>query len=298
MKLKRRKLLASAATAGVGLSAASLPHAALAADTQPAKKKVKLNLSSQDGVIPGKDLPEKLAKMEKWGFDGFEVWGSDLDKRVASIQDAMKNSKLRISAICAGYGGAPIADNMAERQKAIDSIKRILTAAGELGATGLIIVPAFNGQTNLDNKEGRKVLLELLADLGAHAHSAGTRVLLEPLNRGEAFFLRQLADAAAICRDVNNPGACMMGDFYHMNIEETSDHGAFLSAGQYLHHVHLASTKRNLPGQDDRDFRPGFRGLKEIGYQDFCSLECGPLGDKDVEIPKSVKFLRKQWEQA
>ena len=77
------------------------------------------------------------------------------------------------------------------------------------------------------------MLVEQLGPLGEHAAKVGTRVLLEPLNRKEAYFLRQLADAASICRDVNSPGVAMMGDFYHMYIEETSDEGAFLSAGEY-----------------------------------------------------------------
>jgi sugar phosphate isomerase/epimerase len=83
-----------------------------------------------------------------------------------------------------------------------------------------------------------------------------------------------------------------------MFIEETSDLGAFISGGKYVHHVHLASRKRVLPGQDERSFVEGFKGLKHIGFQDFCSLECGVQGDREVEIPKSVRFLREQWEMA
>ena len=177
-------------------------------------------------------------------------------------------------------------------------MKEILTAAGELGSTGLIVVPAFNGRTKVSNKEGRKILLELLPELGEHAQKCGTRILLEPLNRKEAFFMRLLADAAAICREVNSPGVAVMGDMYHMNIEETSDMGAFLSAGKYLHHVHLAGARRELPGQDERSFVDGFRGLKMIGYRDYCSLECKIQGKPEIEIPKSFRFLEKQWHQA
>jgi sugar phosphate isomerase/epimerase len=205
---------------------------------------------------------------------------------------------VKVSAVCAGYSGVPISHDPAEREKACASIRDLLSAAGELGSTGLIVVPAFNGQTTLGNQEGRKILVDLLPALGEHAVRCGTRLLLEPLNRGEAFFLRLLADAAAICRDANHPGVAMMGDFYHMNIEETSDMGAFISAGKYLHHVHLASRKRNLPGQDERSYVNGFLGLKLIGYSDFSSFECGVEGDREKEIPKSVAFLRKQWEEA
>ena len=100
-------------------------------------------------------------------------------------------------------------------------------------------------------------------------------MLLEPLNRKEAYFLRQVADAASIARDCKSPGICLMGDFYHMFIEETSDLGAFISGGSYIHHVHWPRGPAYLPGQDERQFVDGFRGLKWIGYQDYCSFECG-----------------------
>jgi len=293
MKMNRRELLKFGAMGSVVLST-GLPAAAAEEKSAGAQ----LKISSQEGIIPGSDLPDRLAKMEKWGFDGIEIGGRGLASRVAEIKAALANSKIKVSAICAGFEGVLISDQESERRKAVASMKQILTAAGELGSTGLILVPAFNGQTKLGHVEGRKILLDQLPELGEHAVKAGTRLLLEPLNRNEAWFLRQLADAASICRDANHPGVCMMGDFYHMYIEETSDMGAFLSAGSYLHHVHLASIKRKLPGQDERDFTSGFKGLKMIGYQDFCSLECGVIGDREAEIPKAAKFLRSQWAEA
>jgi len=294
MMIDRRALLVGGAVAGASLAITGPAGAA-----SPSKaSKAKLRICSQEGRIPGNSLREKVLKMEKWGIEGLEVGGGGLTGRIQEVKDALKGTSVQMGAVCAGFRGALISDDPAQREAAVQSIKEILSAAGELGATGMIVVPAFNGQTKLGNQEARKVLLDLLPGLGEHAANAGTRVLLEPLNRGEAFFLRQLADAAAICRDANSPGVCMMGDFYHMAIEETSDMGAFISGGQYLHHVHLASRRRNLPGQDDRDFTDGFRGLKWIGYQDFCSFECGCIGDPEVEIPKSVKFLRDQWAKA
>ena len=78
-------------------------------------------------------------------------------------------------------------------------------------------------------------------NLGDIAQAAGTRILLEPLNRKEAWFLRQVADAAQIAKDVNHPAICVMGDFYHMYWEEPCDMAAFMAAGDRLHHVHLAT---------------------------------------------------------
>lgn len=304
MEMSRRELLTMGAGAALAAGLASSGVQASVEDSgligAPKAKKMPavLRIASQEGRVPGKDLPERLAKMEKWDIDGLEVGGRGLETRVTEIKAALANSKIKMSAICAGFEGALMSDDAAVRQKCVDSMKVILTAAGEIGSTGLIYVPAFNGQTKLNHIEGRKILLDQLPELCEFAQKAGTRMLLEPLNRGETWYVRLVADAAAISRDVKHPAACVMGDFYHMYIEETSDTGAFISGGDMLHHVHLASIKRNLPGQDERDYTNGFKGLKMIGYRDFCSFECGCIGDPEVEIPKSVKFLRAQWRKA
>lgn len=281
------------------LGAACLP---LAATTQKAESQSTassvLKLSSQEGIIPGDTLNEKIDRLERWGFDGIEFWGGGLRDRLTTVKAALRGRRLKVSAVCAGYQGALCSDQAEERQKAMRDIKDLMEVSAELGAIGVIVVPAFNGQTKLDNREARKVLMDQLPEIGAHGEKVGSCILLEPLNRNEAFFLRQVADGAAMCKEANSPGVRLMADFYHMGIEEPNDMGAILSGGAFLRHVHLASTKRNLPGQDERDFRAGFTGLKLIGYKGYCSLECGVVGNRETEIPKSVQFLKAQWVQA
>src|SRR5690606_41848548 len=65
--------------------------------------------------------------------------------------------------------------------------------------------------------------------------------------------------------------------------EETCDMAAFLSAGDYLQHVHMASRKRrSMPGEDGDadDYVKGFKGLKMLGYDKYVSFECGAQGDR------------------
>ena len=297
MKLNRRNFITLSAVAG---AVSNLPISLKAASLTEPEPKAKLRLSCQEGVAPGKSLNEKLDFMESLGFEGLEVGGGGLAKRVDELNNALKGRKIKMSAICAGFKGVIISEQEAVRKQALDSMKEILTAAGAIGSTGLIIVPAFHGQTKLGHQESRELLVKLLPELGDHAQKAGTRILLEPLNRRECHFLRQVPDAAAICRDVNNPGICLMGDFWHMTWEETCDMAAFMSAKKYLHHVHMASRKsRSMPGEDEGDnYVQGFKGLKLIGYQDFVSFECGCKGERKAAITKAVKLLREQWEEA
>ena len=167
----------------------------------------------------------------------------------------------------------------------------------------VIIVPAFNHQKPCKphTQETRDFLCEQYNEMGTFAAQHNTTVIFEPLNRKEAFYLRQVGDAASLCRDINNPGVRCMGDFWHMTWEENSDMGAFLSAGEYLQHVHVASRKRrSMPGEDGEadNYVEGFRALKMMGYDKYVSFECGCQGDRNVVLPAAVELLRKQWEEA
>jgi len=297
MKLTRREFLTVSAITGV--VGATVPSTRALTVPDPPQK-ARLRLSCQEGVAPGNTLTEKLDFLEQLGFEGFEPGGGGLSKRIEELHKALQGRKIRISAICAGFKGCLISEQEDVRRIAMESMKEILTAAGALGSTGMIMVPAFHGQTKLGHQESRELLLKMLPELGDHAHKAGTRVLLEPLNRRECYFLRQLADGAAICNDANNPGICLMGDFWHMTWEEPSDMAAFIAGGKYVHHVHMASRKeRKMPGEDTGDnYVQGFRGLKVIGYQDFVSFECGCKGDSRKALPAAAKLLREQWEMA
>ena len=240
-------------------------------------KDLELKLSFQEGIAPGESLNEKLDFMEKLGVVGFEPGGGGLAGRVNEIKQALNGRNIKVSAICAGFKGFILSTDPAIRKECMDTMKEIIAAAGELGSTGVIIVPAFNGQ------------------VPALPHTMETRdFLCEQFNEMGTF-------AASLCRDINNPGVRCMGDFWHMTWEETSDMGAFISGGEYLQHVHVASRKRrSMPGEDgDADnYINGFKGLKMIGYNNYVSFECGCQGNRNVVVPAAVKLLREQWEQA
>jgi sugar phosphate isomerase/epimerase len=301
MPLNRRSFLGTAASGAALAATGGLFSSFRSVSVAEKRHSVDLKISCQEGVAPGASLTEKLDFMESLGIVGFEPWGGGLEKRVEEIQKALQNRNIKTSAICAGFEGWLIADDPAIQKKCMDSMKVIIEAAGALGSTGLIFVPAFNNQKSLPDKEARELLIGQMKELGDFALKNNTRILLEPLNRQECYFCRQVADGASIVRDVNSAGAAVMGDFWHMTWEETNDRAAFLAAGDSLHHVHIASRKRRkMPGEDgDADnYINGFRGLKEINYQDFVSFECGSVGDSKVTLPAAVKLMNEQWKEA
>lgn len=306
MALDRRNFLKNT-LAGVAVLAGG-NHAVFASSTEKKSiadksSKAKLNLSFQEGIPPGKNLSEKFDFMEKYGVVGFEPGGRGLAKRIPEFKNALKGRNIKISAICAGFDGFILSSDPAIRKQCRDTMNEIIIAAGELESTGVIMVPAFNSQKPVmpHTQETRDFLCDQLNEMGNFAQEHGTTVIIEPLNRKEAFYLRLVADAASICRDIDNPGIKCMGDFWHMTWEETSDMGAFISGGKYLQHVHVASRKRrSMPGEDGNadNYVDGFKGLKMIGYNKYVSFECGAQGDRNVVVPAAVELLRKHWEEA
>ena len=89
---------------------------------------------------------------------------------------------------------------------------RNIGAAGQLESVG-VIVPALttNNQLCLTHKK-HEFLVPRVWQVGFLLQT-WNNCYFEPLNRNEAFYMRQVADVASICRDINNPGVKCMGDF-------------------------------------------------------------------------------------
>ena len=309
--ITRRKFLAAGSAAFAGAMLAAAPRGqATANDTA-----VGMRFSVRT-PLPHISLRERALLVHRLGYQGIELGPEWLDQPVDAIKKELEGSGVSPAALCYGsHGGGYISPDPAKRKKARADFKKVLDAAAALGSTGVIWVPCFNGETKLTPPELDKIMTEdLLPELGDYAAKVGSRTILEPLTNGETFYINRLEQAAAFCKKFNHPGICMMGDFYHMAHEESDQEAAFVSGGKWVHHVHLATGKsRILPGQEPHSYVAGFKGLKRIGYQDFCSLECGikptkqstddkgkpkMVADPDAEIPKAFAFLKRQWAEA
>ncbi len=302
--MNRRKFLTTSICGAASMAVATSGTSILTSCAADAKKPTtELRISFQEGTAPGSNLNEKLDYMEKMGVVGFEPGGRNLANRVKDLQQALSGRNIKISAICAGFSGFILAEDPQVKAEFDSTMRDIIAAAGELGSTGVIMVPAFNWQNPCKphTLATREYLCEQMHELGEYALKHNTTVILEPLNRREAHYLRLVSDAAAICRDSKSAGVKCMGDFWHMQ-EDTSDYAAFLSAGkEYLQHVHIASRgRRIMPGEDGEldNYVEGFRALKEMNYPYYVSFECGTKGEREQTVKAALELIRAQWEQA
>lgn len=314
--MKRRDLIMGTGVAGAAVLTGSLE--ADAADKAssgmpkltPPKKPAELNLCLQWWHIPGRETNEKLDFLEEHGFTSVEIPSGNWPvENLEAMNKAMKDRKLFIATACgpSDFSHADPARREAEVKRFLPTIE----ALGAMKSVGLILCPARR-KLGMGHWELRQDFVTNTGKrLAEHAAKHGTSIVLEPLRRNETPFLRQVADGARIAADIG-PGAAVMGDFWHMELEETSFMGAFICGGNLLKHVHIAGLKRRIiPGCDPADvYTDGFKGLKLIGYRGAISFEGGwprnpanpkkglPKEEKVKLIRNMAKLLREQWAAA
>ncbi len=260
-----------------------------------------MKLSVQDNLVPGNTLKEKLGLLEELGFAGIELWGRpQLNEKLTEYRDIFSSYRVKPSVICAGYGGDLLSPDKSARHEAIEGINKRLEWASALGALGVIFVPTFGGPKipDLDPLYPSVVELEkrlLIAEckiLAKKGEDVGAYAILEPLNRYETHLINRLEQAVEVLNEVSSDGLRIMADFFHMNIEESDIGQALRDSSDYIVHVHLADSNRQIPGKGHTDFSP-ISQLLAKGYDRYFSLECRIPGDPINELKDFRRFIER-----
>jgi len=261
-----------------------------------------LKLAAQEQMLHGANLTEKWHFAQSVGFDGIELRGEgDLRfrERRSEIR-AARDAGAAMPTVCVMMDHF-IGDFDAERRRdAVTNMKELLSIIAEGGGFGAITpaaygmfsraLPPFSPPRGAD--EDRKILLDGLHELGDHAAAEGAVVLLEPLNRYEDHMVNTLDQAAALSSEVGLPSVRVVGDFFHMNIEERDPAASLRRAAPYIAHMQLGDSSRLEPGTGHVDFHAGVAALGDVGYAGWYAMECGLSGDPAVVLPAVSKYLR------
>jgi sugar phosphate isomerase/epimerase len=262
-------------------------------------------------VVPGRTLGDRLQTLQHAGYEGIQLSAVSLREGIDAVKTVMASSPIRW--LIHGKHAPILSGDPDVRRHAVTTISEGIREAAAVGAIGSILVPIrtqaeiaapgipqFGTQpmkTLIDLE--KEILVDQLSKIAPAAEDAGIPIILEPLNRYESHLLKSLDDAAAICRAVGSPGIRMMGDFFHMNIEDDDMGAAIERNADVLAYIHLADSNRFQPGTGHLDFRPGFAALKKIGYDGFMTLECKIKGEATAEaLRQTAAFIKHEWEAA
>ena len=253
-----------------------------------------MRLGLQDRFAPGTTIRERFEAARRFGFDALEI---SVDPLVAA-RDAIRDG-VSVAAITGGYRGWLIDPDAGQRRAAREDLRQLVELAGALGS-GCVVVPIWGRTRHLPNigtgrtgEEDEALFLEALGELARDAERAGARLYIEPLNRYQNDVCNTLGDALRLRDIVGSDAVYVMGDVFHMNIEEDDIGAAFVASGDRLGHVHLADNQRREPGSGHLDLLTVFAALARIGYAGFVSFELARLsGPADVVLPRSASRVR------
>lgn len=254
-----------------------------------------MRFAVQDRLVPGASLRERAERARSYGFDAVEV---SLPPVAEGAHEALRD-RIAVSALCGGYRGWLIDPDPGQIALARADLREQLEVAGALGAA-CIVVPIWGRTRNLpglatgrSREDDAALFVEGLRELAPHAERSGATLVIEPLNRYQNDLCNTVAEASDFRAAVGSAAVKVMGDVFHMNMEETDMAAALAAPGDALGYVHAADNQRLEPGQGHVDFAPILRALETIRYDGYVGLECLRLsGPADAALPAALRVLR------
>jgi sugar phosphate isomerase/epimerase len=259
-----------------------------------------VKLAVQEQLLPGRSLQEKFAFATDAGFDAIELRGKGdfhFANRLTELKRALADGVV-MPTVCVDMPHFIGDFHPAKRKDAIQQLRSQLTVIAELGGIG-VMTPASWGQFSRrlppfepprGPDQDREVLTEALSVLGEHAQRNGVLIMLEPLNRYENHMVNTLAEAVSYC---SMDSIRVVGDTYHMNIEEDDPCRSLMDAAPYLAHMQISESNRNQPGTGHLDWGAQLATLDSLGYDGYLALECRLRGEPEIVLPQTASFIRK-----
>jgi len=240
--------------------------------------------------------PEPVVKKaKKLGFDAIEIYVSPAQIETFNkerVKKALQKEKLE----CIGSTALTLetditSSDKATRKRGIDFLQKAGKLFSELGGnlvTGVTYI-AWGKIVGRGRTEGEWTnSAESLKEACRLVREYGIVLGIEPVNRFETYFLNTAADAVKLVKQVGEPNIGVHLDTFHMNIEEKSYYHPIVSTGKLLCHVHCCENDRGIAGTGTVNWDEVFKGLAEIGYDRWITLESFTTEIKSVAASTAI----------
>lgn len=259
----------------------------------------KIGFFVNNWIFGSTGLKDVIARISKIGYDGIELVGEPDEYDVKKVKSLCRDFGVRVASICGMHPGPNKGDLRAlchpalpERKKAIDYVNRCVDMAAALNARSVLVVPSLVGEPAyfVSRKEDLKRATESLALAGKYAGKMKIMLTIEPINRYEVGLVNSLDEAISLAKEIGNPYVRIMGDTFHMQMEESDGipNAIRRAGGCWFNHLHCADNTRQAPGKGTMNWKEIIRALYDIDYQGVMSLEPLPKGASPYDARKGV----------
>lgn len=258
-----------------------------------------MRFAIQDNLLGGKSFKESFTLAKEVGFDAIELnfFQKELTEAHAEeIAKASQETGLPIAAVCGGYLNWIADFDEEKRNIAVEGVKRSLENIASMGGEGLVAPAAYGMYARRfppkrPIEEDRRILLDSLKRIAETAEKHKVMFYLEPLNRYEDHMINMISEGVPYIEAIGCKQVKLLGDLFHMNIEEDDMVKTIEEYKDFIAYYHLADSNRKLPGLAHMDFKPVFKKLKDINYTGTLSIECHLRGESLEGIKRSLNFL-------
>lgn len=221
-----------------------------------------------------------LARVAAAGYESVELFADPNGPRGARIERMLADAGLAAPSLCAMYSANRDCahPDRTLRSRAAAYLRACLELGGELGVRALICVPTYRTQPLAAREDELRWAAETVRD-ALDEVAGGPTLVIEPLNRYETHLINTLTDAEALRAAIGDDRVAIMGDLFHMNIEEREISSALAAHAAHLAHVHLADSNRLQPGGGHLDFHTVGAELRKAGFTGTMSMEFFPATD-------------------
>lgn len=257
---------------------------------------------------------EATRRLGKLGYAGVEImadvphaWPACLlEEQKQGIRDSLASNGLRISNINAFMMNALndrrqkywhpswIEPDRNYRAIRVDHTIRSLSLAKELGAPNITTEPGGPVEKGDSWSAALKVFVEELKPVIEHAEKVGVPLLIEP----EPGLLIETAEQfEELMKHIDSPAVGLNFDIGHSYCVGDEPAPTIHRLKKWIKHFHLediAATRVHhhlVPGEGAIDFAATFKAIREIGYDDWVTIELYPYVD-DPDLAARVALER------
>lgn len=187
------------------------------------------------------------------------------------------------------------------RDRSWQHVAELIDLCGDLGENGVMVFGSPKQRCTVDGLSRDKATrnyVDGLAGIVPRAEKRGVTILVEALPIGQCDVINNLAEAAAIVKEINSPAVRTMFDT-HNAVDEAEPHANLVDRYfELIRHVHINEMDGRHPGTGNYDFKPVFDVLRRRRYRHWVSLEAFDFTPGPEKIAEdSLRFIEKEVER-
>lgn len=254
------------------------------------------------------EIEEIFEFIKKLGYNGLEIapftLGNSVDEieeeKIKKIKDCSKKYDIEIIGthwlLVKPEGLSISSEDENIRKKTSEYLRKLVDFTYNIG--GKIMVFGSPKQRMVNERQNyeqvKKYFIEAILPPLEIAQKRNVYICIEPLAKKETNFINTASQAIEIIKEVKHPNLKL-----HLDVKAMCDEGKPIpeiikSSAEYLYHFHVNDENLLGPGFGEVDYKPIIEALKEIGYNEYLSVEVFDFSPgAKVIAEKSIEYLKK-----